>query len=182
VIYARSRQPIVALSAGAAALAAACGAAAGWLAWVRGPVSFVALAAGLAAGALATGAYLAWRALHWPPARLCFFRDRILLFRGRTVTTAVWDRLAVVTLAQASGAKTPLPAVKLGNRLTLVLEPPNRPLVFRPVDFGLKPVTCRDLILELRDDPAARARLPEFDSALDLRGRPVTAGELDRRR
>ena len=182
MIYARSRQPIVALSAGAAALATACAAAAGWLAWVRGPISFMALAAGLTAGALATAVYFAWRALHWPPARLCLFRDRILLVRGRTVTTAVWDRVEVVTLAQAPNAQAALPAVKLGNRLTLVLEPPNRPLVFRPADLGLKPVTCRDLILELRDDPAARARLPEFDSALDLRGRPVTAGELDRRR
>jgi hypothetical protein len=39
-------------------------------------------------------------------------------------------------------------------------------------------VACRDLILRLRDDAKMRARLPEFDSALDLSERPVVTGEL----
>ena len=69
--------------------------------------------------------------------------------------------------------------VKLGQVLTLVL-PGRGSIAVRPREFGLEAGVCRDLILRYRDDPAARERLPEFDSALDLRGRPVQAGELRR--
>jgi hypothetical protein len=124
--------------------------------------------------------WFSWRLLRWPPARLCLFRDRILVVRGRTATAALWDKVTVATLAVSGPARGVLPEVKLGNRLTLVLEAPARPVTLRPADFGLEPVACRDLLLRLRDDPDARARLPEFDSALDLRGRPVTAGERHR--
>ena len=60
------------------------------------------------------------------------------------------------------------PEVRLTDRLTIRLRRA-RPLSFRPNAFGLEPVACRDLILELRDDPDRRLQLPEFDSELDLR-------------
>ena len=183
MIYARPRRPIVRLAALAAGLGLACALGAGGALWEAEPLGVVAGLAGAAAGALALSAWVGWRALRWPPARLCLFRDRILLVRGRTVATALWDRLEVVTLAvpRARREASALPDVRLGDRLTLGLRAPHPPLTFRPPEVGMEPVGCRDLILRLRDDPAERAGLPEFDSALDLRGRPLTAGELNRR-
>ena len=49
---------------------------------------------------------------------------------------------------------------------------------FKPAQFGLHPVACRDLILRLRDDSRLRGRLPEFDSVRDLAVSEVMSGEL----
>jgi hypothetical protein len=182
LIYARSRRSIVRIGAAALALALVCGCAGAALLLLRAQPTWTALPAGLGAGGLGLAAWLAWRTKRWPDSRLCFFRDRILVVDRRKVTTILWSNLQVVTLA--SGGLRPWAGnwsdVKLGDRLTMQLEPRGRPMTLRPADFGLDPAACRDLILNLRDDFAERLRLPEFDSALDLRGRPATAGELNR--
>ena len=182
MIYARSRRSIVRIGAGALALAILCGCAAAALLIFHVQATWIAVPAGLGAGGLGLAGWLAWRTKRWPDSRLCLFRDRILVVDGRRVTTVLWSSLQVVTLA--SGGQRPWAGswseVKLGDRLTLQVEPRVRPLTFRPADFGLDPAACRDLILNLRDDIVERLRLPEFDSALDLRGRPATAGELNR--
>lgn len=169
---------LVALAAG---LASVCAAAATALGLLRVAGTWIAIPAGLAAGGLAVAAWLAWRSREWSGSRLCLFRDRLLVVQGRRVSTVLWDRIETATLA-AGGALRWATAggdVKLGRVLTLVL-PGRRTLALRPQEFGLEPGACRDLILRYRDDPVARVRLPEFDSALDLRGRPVPAGELRR--
>lgn len=135
-------------------------------------VAGVAFAAGAAGGVL-LAAWAGWRLRRWPPGKLGFFRDRILVINGRHEMRAVWTAMETVTLAE----ETSWPRVKLTDRLTIRFrnEPP---LSFKPVAFGLEPAACRDLILKLRDDPKLRARLPEFDSLRDLVVSPVVAGEL----
>jgi hypothetical protein len=169
---------LVALAAG---LASVCGGAALTLGLLRLGGTWVALPAGLAAGGLAVAAWLAWRSRDWSESKLCLFQDRLLVVQGRRVTPVLWDRIETATLAAGGALRWLAPGgdVKLSSVLTLVL-PARRMLALRPHDFGLEPGVCRDLILRHRDDPAARARLPEFDSALDLRGRPVQSGELRR--
>jgi hypothetical protein len=134
--------------------------------------------AGAAFVAGATGGALlaVWAGLKlrgWPPARLGFFRDRLLLIQGRHEMRALWTAMEAVTLAD------PLawPKMRLTDRLTIRFknEPP---LSFKPAAFGLQPAACRDLIVRLRDDPKLRSRLPEFDSLRDLVISPVVAGEL----
>ena len=132
--------------------------------------------AAFAAGAVGAAGLAAWAGLRlrsWPPARLGFFRDRILVIQGRHEMRAVWTAMDTVTLAEPGA----WPRVKLTDRLTIRFrnEPP---LSFKPVTFGLQPEACRDLILKLRDDPKLRARLPEFDSLRDLVVSPIVAGEL----
>ena len=182
MIYARSRRSIFRIGAGALALAMICGCAAATLVLLHAQPTWIALPAGLGAGGLALAGWLVWRTQRWPDSRLCLFRDRILVVDGRKVSTILWSSLQVVTLA--SGGLRPWAGnwseVKLGDRLTLQAEPRSRPLTLRPADFGLDPAACRDLLLNMRDDVAERLRLPEFDSALDLRGRPAAAGELNR--
>ena len=182
MIYARSSRSIFRIGAAALALAVTCGCAVLGLVLSRASSTWIALPAGLGAGGLAVAGWLAWRTRRWPASRLCLFRDRILVVDGRKVTTILWSSIQVATLAR--GGLRPWTAagseVRLGDRLTLLVEPRGRAVTLRPADFGLEPEECRDLILELRDRRADRERLPEFDSALDLRGRPVTAGELDR--
>lgn len=69
------------------------------------------------------------------------------------------------------------PDIRLTDRLTIQLR--NAPsITFKPAEFGLQPAACRELILKLRDDPAVRSRLPEFDSLRDLAISPVVAGDL----
>ena len=169
---------LVALAAG---LASVCGGAALTLGLLRVGGTWVALPAGLAAGGLAVGGWLAWRSRQWSESKLCLFRDRLLVVQGRQVSPVLWDRIETATLAAGGVARWVVAGadVRLGQVLTLVL-PARRLLTLRPREFGLEPSACRDLILRYRDDPAARVRLPEFDSALDLRGRPVQAGELRR--
>jgi hypothetical protein len=168
----------VALAAG---LATVCGSAAIILAVLRLGLTWIALAAGLAVGAVAVSAWLGWRSRRWSESKLCLFRDRLLIVQGRRVWPVLWDRIETATLA-AGGALRWVSGgghVKLGRVLTLVL-PGGESVSLRPHDFGLDAGPCRELILHYRDDPAERLRLPEFDSALDLRGRPVQAGELRR--
>lgn len=135
-------------------------------------VAGVAFATGAAGGAgLAAWAGLKLRA--WPPARLGFFRDRLLVIQGRHEMRALWTAMEAVTLSEPGA----WPKVRLTDRLTIQFknEPP---LSFKPAVFGLEPAACRDLIVRLRDDPKLRARLPEFDSLRDLVVSPMVAGEL----
>ena len=136
--------------------------------WVAG----VALAVGSAGGAVLV-ARSAFQLLRWPPARLCLFRDRLLVIHGRHEMRAVWTAMGAVTLSEPDS----WPRVAVTDRLTIQLrnEPP---LVLKPAAFGLEPGACRDLIVRLRDEPKLRARLPEFDSIRDLAISPVVAGEL----
>ncbi|HEV2475420.1 MAG TPA: hypothetical protein VGX22_02690 [Candidatus Dormibacteraeota bacterium] len=132
--------------------------------------------AAFGAGAVGAAGLAGWAGLrlrNWPPARLGFFRDRILVIQGRHEMRAVWSAMETVTLAEPGA----WPRVKLTDSLTIRFrnEPP---LSFKPVTFGLQPEACRDLILKLRDDPKLRTRLPEFDSLRDLVVSPIVAGEL----
>lgn len=135
-------------------------------------VAAIALGVGaLGAVGLATWALLRLRA--WPPGRLGFFRDRLLVIQGRHEMRAIWSAMESVTLSEPGT----WPRVRLTDRLTIHLR--NEPaLAFKPAVFGLEPVGCRDLILRLRDDAGLRSRLPEFDSLRDLTMSPIVAGEL----
>jgi hypothetical protein len=142
----------------------------------EGAIAGVALGAGAAGG----GAVTTWavvRLLRWPPARLCFFRDRLLVIQGRHEMRALWSAMEAVTLSEPLSERNPWPNVKVTDRLTIRFKN-EAPLSFKPVAFGLQPVACRDLIVRLRDDPRMRSRLPEFDSVRDLAISPVVAGEL----
>jgi len=168
------------LVAVAAALASLCGCAAVVLAPLGFACTLVALPAGFGAGGTAVAAWIWWRSREWSDSRLCLFRDRLLVVQGRRMTPVLWDRIETATLA--AGAARWVAAggdVTLGKVLTLVL-PNGGSLALKPRQFGLDAALCRDLILRYRDDAAARGRLPEFDSSLDLRGRPVQANELRR--
>ena len=142
----------------------------------EGAVAGFALGAGAAGGA-GVAAWTVLRILSSPRARLCFFRDRLLVIQGRHEMRALWTTMEAVTLSEPSSGRDPWPSVKLTDRLTIRFrnEPP---LSFKPAAFGLQPVACRDLITRLRDDPRLRSRLPEFDSVRDLSISPVVAGEL----
>jgi hypothetical protein len=173
MIYVRSRRPIVTLGAAGLAFAGlfallAAGAARlpdGWLA-------SVALGAG-SVTALAVAISAAVKLRSWPLGRLGLFRDRIVIIQGNHEIRAVWNRMEAVTLADPGS----WPNVRLTDRLTIQFR--NEPPVgFRPAQFGLQPVACRDLVLRLRDDAKLRARLPEFDSVRDLAVSEVMAGEL----
>jgi hypothetical protein len=138
----------------------------------QGVSAGMALAAGAAGGAgVAFWALL--RLVHWPPAKLCFFRDRLLVIQGRHEMRALWSAMQTVTLSDPHS----WPDVKVTDRLTIQFKN-EAPLSFKPAMFGLRPTACRDLIVRLRDDPRLRARLPEFDSVRDLTISPVVAGEL----
>jgi hypothetical protein len=146
--------------------------AAGALKLPQGTIAAVALAAGASLGA-ALSVWAATRLRAWPPAKLGFFRDRLLVIESKREMGAIWSRMESVTLSDPNS----WPHVRVTDRLTIQLknEPPVR---FKPAHFGLEPAACRDLILRLRDDPKLRAKLPEFDSLRDLAISPVVAGEL----
>jgi hypothetical protein len=137
----------------------------------------IALAAGSGLG-LCLAVWAGWQLRSWPPCRLGFFRDRLVVVSGRTEQHALWDRIETASLAPPldweSGHWS---EIKISDRLTVQLKR-SKPLILRPADFGLEPAGCRDLLLTLRDDRMLRGRLPEFDSALDLSERPVVTGEL----
>ena len=173
LIYVRSNRSIVTLGVAGLVCAGAFGAMA-VAAFGLGKDAVAGAAFG--AGAACAAGLAAWAGLrlrNWPPARLGFFRDRILVIQGRHEMRALWSAMETVTLAEPGA----WPRVKLTDRLTIRFrnEPP---LSFKPVAFGLQPAACRDLILKLRDDPNLRARLPEFDSLRDLVVSPIVAGEL----
>lgn len=138
----------------------------------QGAVAGVPLALASMGGAVLAG-HAALQLLTWPPARLCLFRDRLLVIDGQREMRAVWTAIGAVTLSEPNS----WPRVRVTDRLTIQLrnEPPLR---IKPAAFGLEPGACRDLIVRLRDESGLRARLPEFDSVRDLSISPVVAGEL----
>ena len=142
----------------------------------QGAVAAIALGVGAAGGAGVAG-WAVFRLVRWPPARLCFFRDRLLVIQGRHEMRALWSAMEAVTLSEPLSERNPWPSVKVTDRLTIRFRN-EAPLSFRPAAFGLHPFACRDLIVRLRDDHRLRARLPEFDSVRDLAISPVVAGEL----
>jgi hypothetical protein len=173
LIYVRSHRSIVSIGVAGIAWAAAFGLLA--IAAAKVPEGWIASVA-LGAGAVAGGGVAVWaafRLLTWPRARLCFFRDRLLVIQGRHEMRAVWSAMEAVTLSEPHS----WPHIKVTDRLTIQLknEPP---LILKPAVFGLDPAACRDLIVRLRDEPKLRVRLPEFDSWRDLVVSPVVAGEL----
>ena len=131
----------------------------------------------VSAGGVAVAVWAVAKLLRWPPARLCFFRDRLLVIQGRHEMRALWSAMEAVTLSEPISERNPWPDVKVTDRLTIRFRN-EAPLSFKPAAFGLQPVACRDLIVRLRDDARLRSRLPEFDSVRDLALSPVVAGEL----
>ncbi len=124
-------------------------------------------------GGLGLAAWAGWRLKRWPPGKLGFFRDRLVVIMGKHEMRAVWTAMETVTLSEPDS----WPHVRLTDRLTINFK--NEPAVaFKPAQVGLSPSACRDLILRLRDDARLRARLPEFDSARDLAISPLVAGDL----
>jgi hypothetical protein len=173
LIFVRSRRSILTLgSAGLACGLVFAALAAVAMRFPEGYTPGVALAAG-SVGGLALAGWAGWRLKSWPPGKLAFFRDRLVVILGKHETSAVWAAMETVTLS----APDSWPHVRLTDRLTINFKHDPR-LAFRPAQFGLSPSACRDLILRLRDDSRLRARLPEFDSARDLAVSPVVAGEL----
>lgn len=159
----------------------ACSGAVAGLVLSHAPSLWISAPAGLGAGGLAASGWLGWRARRLRSAQLCLFRDRLLVVQARRATPVLWERIAAATLAVGGSMRWAAAGgeVRLGDTLTLELDARRR-VTMRPREFGLEPAACRDLILRYRDDREARSRLPEFDSMLDLRGRPVQAGELKR--
>jgi hypothetical protein len=173
LIYVRSRRSIVTFGAAGLAFALAFGVlAAVALTLPTGWVAAIALAVG-SMGGLVFAAWAGWKLRMWPPGRLGFFRDRLVVIQGKHEMSVVWGAMETVTLSEPNS----WPHVRLTDRLTVNFKNES-PLRFKPAQFGLEPAACRDLILRLRDDSKLRARLPEFDSARDLAISPVVAGEL----
>jgi hypothetical protein len=173
LIYVRSHRSIVSVGVAGVAWAAVFGVLAlGAWRMPGGADAAVALASGAVVG-VCVAVWAAVKLVTWPPARLCFFRDRMLVIEGRHEMRALWASMEAVTLSEPGA----WPQVRVTDRLTIQLknEPP---LLLRPKRFGLEPAACRDLILRLRDEPSLRSRLPEFDSMRDLAISPVVAGEL----
>jgi hypothetical protein len=172
MIYVRSRRPIVTLGASGLAFALLFALLAAGAARLQGGwVAAVALTGGsIGAALIAVSAAMQLRS--WPHGRLGFFRDRMVIIQGRHEIRALWNRMETVTLADPGS----WPNIRLTDRLTMHSRNES-PVGFKPAQFGLQPVACRDLILRLRDDPKLRARLPEFDSARDLAGSALMAGE-----
>jgi len=178
VIFARSRRSSVLLAGSGLAIGATFGVAAAVVGWAVGigPAT-VALIAGGVLG-LGLAGWAGWQLRSWPPCRLGFFRDRMVVVQGRVEQHALWDRIETASLAGPPDWSTDRwPEIQISDRLTVQLRRA-KPINLRPADFGLEPAGCRDLVLTLRDDRSLRGRLPEFDSALDLSERPVVSGEL----
>jgi hypothetical protein len=172
LIYVRSRRSTVTLGAASLACAIVFGALAALALAERAWPASIPLAVGSLGGAT-LAALAAWQLATWPPGKLGFFRDRVLVIQGRHEMRALWSAMETVTLAVPGS----WPNVRLTDRLTLSLKN-EQPLAFKPAQFGLDPPACRDLMIRLRDDSRLRGRLPEFDSVRDLAASPVVAGEL----
>ena len=178
MIFARSRRSSVLLASSGLAVGLTFALVAALVVVDQGisPAS-LALAFGAALGISLAG-WAGWRVRAWPPCRVGFFRDRMVVVQGRVEQHALWDRVETASLAApADWSSDRWPEIKISDRLTVNLRRA-KPISLRPADFGLEPGGCRDLVLTLRDDRALRGRLPEFDSALDLSERPVVSGEL----
>jgi hypothetical protein len=179
VVFARSNRSTVRFAAAALGVALILAAAtAGTLLSSRDLAGLV--LGMLAAVAMAVVGRTALRLRRWPHSRLGFFRDRLALVQGRTVVHAPWDQIETVTLAdQGDWAAARWPEITLTDRLTVRLRPSRR-FSFRPATFGVEPVACRDLMLRLRDEPALRRRLAEYDAGKPLSAMPLHTGELAR--
>jgi hypothetical protein len=135
-------------------------------------VYFSPAARGLAAGLVIASildfvlaALVASRLIRGRGCRLALFRDRVVVVQRRLESSALWDRIEAVTLAEPEHAAWP----RLRPTGTLTIHVRQQPaLRFAPADFGVDPVRCRDMIVRLRDHQWLRRDLPEFDSALDL--------------
>jgi hypothetical protein len=179
VVFARSRRPTYLLAAIALGVAVALLAAASSLLLLGSGWAAV-IAAMLAGVALAVLTRMIRRLRHWPPSRLGLFADRLVLIQGPVEMQAPWELVETATLASSvEGEGSGWSELRLSDRLTVRLAQ-GRSISLRPVVFGLEPAACRDVVLRLRDDKTLRARLPEFDSMLDLVGRPLQTGELIR--
>jgi hypothetical protein len=178
VIFARSSRSLVLVIASGAAVAVTFMVAAVFVAIAHGfELVTIALAMGAVLG-LAMAGTGAWQLWAWPPRRLAFFRDRMVVVEGNVEQHAAWERVETATLAgPMQWLDGSWPEVRISDRLTVYLKR-GKTLSLRPADFGLAPAGCRDLVLMLRDDRQLRGRLPEFDSSLDLSDRPVVTGEL----
>lgn len=172
MIYVRSRRPL--LTVGVVAVAFALGFGLLGILATELPSGWLAAAA-LWAGCLAGSAVAAWSGWNlrsWPKGKLAFFRDRLVVLKGRSEMGALWEQMESVTLADGSG----WPEIKITDCVTILLRR-NVPIRFKPAEFGLDPEGCRDLIFRLRDEPELRERLPVFDSDRDLAATPLVAGE-----
>src|SRR5262245_38526176 len=99
LIYVRSHRSVMTRGIAALAwMAAFAGLAVEAFRLPQGAVAGVALALGSAGGAV-LAARSGFQLLSWPPARLCLFRDRILLIQGRHEMRAVWMAMGAVMLS-----------------------------------------------------------------------------------
>ena len=172
LIYVRSRRPLLTAAAAAVCVAVMLGLAAWAVSNVPGGrVVAISLWAGSALAVGVAGS-ASFRIRAWPPGRLAFFRDRMVVVSGRHEMRAVWDQVLAVTLADM----TAWPDAQMTDRVTVCFRS-EAPIRFRPAEFGLDPAGCRDLLARLRDEPELRERLPEFDSQRDLESAPLVAGE-----
>jgi hypothetical protein len=179
VVFARSSRSTVRFAVAALAVAAVLAAATATLLLAGHDLASLLLGT-LAALAGAVVGRTVLRLRRWPTSRLGFFRDRLVLVQGRTRLQAPWEQLDTVTLAdQGDWATARWPEITLTDRMTVRLRPARR-FSFRPATFGVEPAACRDLMLRLRDEPALRARLPEYDAARDLASMPLHTGDLVR--
>lgn len=117
------------------------------------------------------------RARHLAAFRLGLFRDRLVVLADQTERQVPWTDIDTATLGDTSEwATMAWPQVRLTGRLT-VRRADGSTVRFRPVEVGLAPVACRDLVLQLRDQESSRLRLPQYDPAIPLARHPVQSGE-----
>lgn len=117
------------------------------------------------------------QARHFAAFRLGLFSDRLIVLAGPQECQVPWADIETATLGDTSEwAAVAWPKVRLTGRLT-VRSADGSTLRFRPVEVGLAPIACRDLVLQLRDDEPSRLRLPAYDPALPLARRPARSGE-----
>src|SRR5260370_15158884 len=155
LIYVRSRRSIVTLGVAGLAWAVVFGALAfGAFNLPEGAVAGVALSAGAIGGA-AVAVWAALKLRAWPPAKLGFFRDRLLVIQRRHEMRAVWTALKAVHPSRPA----PRPRIRLTHRLTIQLR--NEPaLRFQPALSRLEPSPFRELVPSLPEAPELPDRMP----------------------
>lgn len=117
------------------------------------------------------------RARHLAGSRLGLFRDRLVLLMDHREREVIWGEIETAMLGDTSEwAMLTWPRVSLTGRLTL-RRLDGSTVRFRPVEVGLAPVACRDLVIQLRDEAASRGRLPAYDPAIPLARRTARSGE-----
>jgi hypothetical protein len=178
LVFARSRRTSLALTAFGTGLTAAFGVATVVAARRAPEAAFVLLSAAVFGLVLAVASVPGLIATACD--RLGLFRDRLVVISGRTELHARWEDLESATLTVPL---SPMVTSRLvaGDGLMLIFRRGGgqaRRVLIRPRGFGMDLERCRDLVLSLRDDAAARSRLPEFDSVLDLIPGPRTSRDL----